>query len=354
MRGWVIAILLLLLGAVPASALTPSQRAVVLTNACAGQFATFNFAKNAGGGLYCWRGARRSTLLSVPGETFSRFSTGYASTAAGALVSFGFNQPRITDNGLLIEAASTNLFLNSFSPATQTISLSATGNYTISVWGTGSVTVAAGTATITNAGSASAGSPRTINCTGTGTISVTVAGSPTAVQVEPGGFATSPIATTGTPGTRAVDVTSTAFAYPSAFTEVFTVTLAPGYNGIYQYLKDLDDGAASNSVYFQQNNTSLFANWYAGGVGQPSMNLGPVAYGSTHTIAFSLQPGKLSVSMDGGATQTVTGTAPTLTTNRQGQYISGDYACGCYVRGDKVLSGAASPAQLKSLSAGGF
>ena len=51
------------------------------------------------------------SLLS--GWTFTRDSTGYAETAAGALVAFASGAPRITDKGLLVEEARTNLLLRS-------------------------------------------------------------------------------------------------------------------------------------------------------------------------------------------------------------------------------------------------
>jgi len=49
----------------------------------------------------------------IPGWTFTRASTGYAETAAGALVAFASGAPRITDKGLLVEEARTNLLLRS-------------------------------------------------------------------------------------------------------------------------------------------------------------------------------------------------------------------------------------------------
>lgn len=47
------------------------------------------------------------------GWSFSRTGAGTAETAAGALVSFATGVPRITDRGLLVEEARTNLLLNS-------------------------------------------------------------------------------------------------------------------------------------------------------------------------------------------------------------------------------------------------
>jgi hypothetical protein len=49
----------------------------------------------------------------LPGWTFTRASTGYAETVAGTLTSFASGAPRITDKGLLIEEARTNLLLRS-------------------------------------------------------------------------------------------------------------------------------------------------------------------------------------------------------------------------------------------------
>lgn len=164
--------------------------------------------------------AASSSFAGLPGLTVTRGSpaTTYAETVAGVLVPFSANQARITNKGLLIEEARTNLFLNSFAPVTQNVTITAT-SYTITVWGTGSVTVAAGTATISNGGAASAGSPRTIGCTVGGTISITVTGSPTAVQVEAGTFGTSPIPTVGSSVARVADVvTFSGLSLPAAGT----------------------------------------------------------------------------------------------------------------------------------------
>lgn len=61
-------------------------------------------------GNFAWAGgnAAWSDVLST-----TRASAGYAQTAAGVLVPFASNQPRITDAGLLIEEARTNLALQS-------------------------------------------------------------------------------------------------------------------------------------------------------------------------------------------------------------------------------------------------
>lgn len=100
-----------------------------------------------------------------------------------------------TYKGPLIEPARTNLFLNSTVPVTQNITTAAQ-QYTITVKGTGSVTVS-GTAT----GTATEGNPLTVTATA-GTMTCTVTGTLSRVNVEAGAFGTSFIDTGATTITR--------------------------------------------------------------------------------------------------------------------------------------------------------
>lgn len=97
--------------------------------------------------------------------------------------------------GALIEPARTNLFLNSTDPVTQDITTTAQ-KYTITVKGTGDITVS-GTAT----GTATEGSPLTVTATA-GTMTCTVTGTLSRVNVEAGAFGTSFIDTGATTITR--------------------------------------------------------------------------------------------------------------------------------------------------------
>jgi hypothetical protein len=108
--------------------------------------------------------------------------------------------------GALIEEQRTNHFRNSAAPATQTSGALALGAYTLWMEGTGSIAVAANTATITGAGTATAGSPVTFTVTVAGTVNYTVTGSPTIAQSENGASATSYIATAGASVTRNADI----------------------------------------------------------------------------------------------------------------------------------------------------
>jgi hypothetical protein len=128
-----------------------------------------------------------------------------------------------TYKGLLIEPARTNYFLNSTVPATQNITTTAQ-QYTVSVKGTGSITLS-GTAT----GVATEGSPLTVTATA-GTLTCTVAGTLSRVNVEAGAFATSFIDTGATTVTRpAANLTR-----PTAGTALEGGTTLPFTAGLYQ------------------------------------------------------------------------------------------------------------------------
>ncbi len=124
----------------------------------------------------------------------------------------------ITDYYTLFEPASTNYTddSNDLSGGAETVDLTAggTGDFTLSVSGTAAVTVAAGTATGTGFGQATAGNPVTFNLTSTGTVTLTLdsgsldtaQGGQAVKQVEPGSTATSFIITDGSPPvTRTAD-----------------------------------------------------------------------------------------------------------------------------------------------------
>jgi hypothetical protein len=107
-----------------------------------------------------------------------------------------YQEPFASPFGYSNWPARTNLFLNSNTPVTQNITTTAQ-QYTISVLGTGDVTVS-GTAT----GTATEGSPLTVTATA-GTLTCTVTGTLSRVQVEAGAFTSPWIETAATTVTRA-------------------------------------------------------------------------------------------------------------------------------------------------------
>lgn len=113
---------------------------------------------------------------------------------------FAANSLRIGPDGILIEESRTNYFLDSFAPATQTLSLTA-GDYCISVRGAGDAALS-GLAS----GTAIQGAPVQFSLANAGDVTVTTSGALDWVQVEKGLFPTSPILTSTAPQTRSADV----------------------------------------------------------------------------------------------------------------------------------------------------
>jgi len=140
--------------------------------------------------------------------TLSAPSPKWVWNAQGQLVEIPAGQPafgydRFTGEplGQIVESVgATNVLLNSFAPATQTVSVSDATTYTLSVYGSGSAEITAG-----GSGTATDGSPLTFTTAGT-SVTVTVTGTLEVFQLEAGSAATSPIETTGSAVTRAADI----------------------------------------------------------------------------------------------------------------------------------------------------
>ena len=152
------------------------------------------------------RGTGSITVTRAGATAYTRNSLGAWIGPIAANTLRSYYSPAGVYMGALIEEQRTNHFLNSAAPVTQTSGALALGSYTLWMEGTGSVAVAGNTATITGAGTASAGVPVTFTVTVAGTVNYTVTGTPTIVQSENGAFATSYIATAGAAVTRNADI----------------------------------------------------------------------------------------------------------------------------------------------------
>ena len=149
------------------------------------------------------------------GVTFTRTQASPQTTTAigsdGLLKYFNANEPRFDHDpvtheplGLLIESQRQNVFLNSDTPATQNISVTAQV-YTLSFYGTGRIALS-GTHTATVTGTGAYPSRKTYSFTPTaGTLTLTVSGDVQKTQLEAAPSASSHIPTTGTAVTRAAD-----------------------------------------------------------------------------------------------------------------------------------------------------
>ena len=135
-------------------------------------------------------------------------ATGTMQTAATNVARFDYDPATLAPRGLLVEEQRTNLFLNSASLGTQTVTVTATA-YTLSFYGTGTI-ILTGTCSGTLIGAGAYPTRSTLTFTPlAGACIATVTGTATDGQMEAGAFATSYIPTTGSAATRAADVPST-------------------------------------------------------------------------------------------------------------------------------------------------
>jgi hypothetical protein len=196
-------------------------------------------------------------LTSTADFTFSRASDQYGIDSGGNLVKSTTDvSAHIFGEGILLEAAATNLVWDSFNPATQTRTVTAV-EHTLTIRGTGSVTLSGvGTGTATEA------APLTFTPTAGG-LTMTVAGSVEVMQLETGAFGTSFIETpAGASATRAD--TSLTRAWPFPANEISgQIKVRPQFDGTDNkgsFLRALtiqpsaDSGSDNNSlqVFFSQ------------------------------------------------------------------------------------------------------
>ena len=187
-------------------------------------------------------------VTSTPGWSFARATVGTADDLAGNIVQFASGEIRRTDSGILVEDARTNLFLNSAVGATQSVTVAAAA-HTLSFRGTGTITLT-GTSTAGPLVGSGANTRVTLTFTPTaGSLTLTVSGSCTNVQLEAGAFVSSWIPTAGASVTRNADVLSVTglsglTTAGALFMEFTPGTVALGYGSIAQ----LGDGTSNNRV----------------------------------------------------------------------------------------------------------
>lgn len=269
--------------------------------------------------------------------TFTRASTAWAYNSSGVLTSYATNTPRfdydpvtLAPKGLLLEEARTNLFLNSAVGVTQSITVSAVA-YTLSFYGTGTITL---TGVSTAGPLVGTGATNRVSLTFTptaGSLTCTVSGSCTKVQLEAGSFATSPIVTVGASVGRAVDVCSiatTGFAFNALEGTMFASFTPAGVTGT-QTAIYMDDGTSNERMGARAASAALAGIVVDGGVTQASISGGTLTAAATK-VAMAYKLNDIAMSVNGAAvTADTSATLPTVT----------KLLIGCRLSGSESLSG---------------
>lgn len=268
--------------------------------------------------------------------TFARAGQATRTNGAGALEVQATDVARIDhdpvtliQSGLTLERAGTNLFVQSGSPATQSITVAAVP-HVLSFYGTGSIDLTgAHVATVVGTGVYPARTTMTFTPSA-GSLTLTLSGTVESPQVEEGDVASSFIPSGAVATDRNDDIASVplgAWFDGSAGTLVFDGVLNHALAN--DRILEIDSGATSTRLSILWNtvlNKPQFQVWEAGAlqaaIAPPGSSIG---FGSAFRVALAFSANDFAVSLNGSAVASDTsGVVPTgLTTLRVGRSVWG-------------------------------
>lgn len=262
--------------------------------------------------------------------TVSRSTTATRVNSAGTIQTLAVDVPQLDYSesscpSFLIEPQRTNLAFPSATAATQTVTTSAAA-HTLSFYGTGSVTLS-GTHSATLNGTGASNRVTLTFTPSSGSLTMTVAGTVTNIQLEAGGFATSLIPTTVASVTR--NLTSFVKTGLSSLignsegvifleTQFFEAPTVPKFIGVGQWgFNHASIGGYNNgnwSVFFYLNGTPVILPTTLGAIDT-----------NFHKIAFKYKSGDNAVWLDGVEifTSTATGTPSATVMDTFGGKLAG-------------------------------
>lgn len=289
---------------------------------------------------------------------FSRASiAAFIRSTDGVLTEVGNNTPRFDSSlGMLVEGQRANIFLNSATPVTQSVSVTAVA-HTLSFYGTGSIVLSgAASGTLTGTG---AGLRTTLTFTpSAGTLTLTLSGAVSFPQLEIGSFATQYTPSSSTAVTRLADQTTwplntLGIASNGACTVVgrFIIPQA-AITGSPQILIQVDDGSDNNRFFIRNIPGGLTLGGAAvlAGSGTDSA-ASTISVNVSFGMALTINSGTLSFSINGDTVRTASnGPTSGLTTMRAGIAASGLGNLNGYVRRLRYTPVATPVTNLPSLS----
>ena len=261
--------------------------------------------------------------------TFARASTATYFDVTGTLQTAATNAPRwdydpVTHvlKGLLVEEARTNLLLNSATLVTQSVTVSAVA-YTLSFYGTGTVTLS-GTSSGVTAGTGASTRVSTTFTPTAGSLTLTISGTVTNAQLEAGAIPTSYIPTTGAAATRAVDSATMPWAASVAYAFVVQALL-PAF-GQAPVFAQLDDGTTANRLSLSASATGALTIIEAVAATLTVSNAGggQITAGAPFKAGVTSSSGQKRGTLNGGA-QTAgvnVANAPSVTTLKLGRAVT--------------------------------
>ena len=300
-----------------------------------------------------FNGADVGAVTSTPNWSFTRATVGTAEDLAGNIVQFASGEIRRTDRGLLIEGARTNLFLNSATGGTQSVTVAAVAHI-LSFRGTGTITLT-GTSTAGPLVGSGVNTRVTLAFTPTaGSLTLTVTGSVTNVQLEEGAFVSSWIPTAGTSVARNLDllnVSSPGVSFPLSLFVEFERASDSGTGSVFF---EVDDNTNNERAALTVNASDLpTASSVDGGVVQSSISIGSaLAVGVSTKIAGRYALNDMQAARGGTlGTADVSATLPvTPTFIRFGEIASTGTAAFGYIRRAAIFNTALNDANLQTVT----
>lgn len=314
-----------------------------------------------------WVRGAGERLLVQPGAispllTFSRAQgVGVQSSALGldgaTLGFFGADTPRFQGAArrLLIEGARTNLIVGPAAPATQDVTVAAVP-HTLTLFGTGSITMSGAFAGTLN-GTGASNRVSTTFTPAAGTLTLTVAGSVTRAQLEAGPFASSYIELAAGNAARSRDVVSAAMGslgisaaagYTILARAVFSA--APVTDRMMLFTTEDGGGGDAFAMTYEPPGNLWSVTIVGNGFG--GTNLGAVAPGALFRAGIAVSGSRLAGCLNGGGVSVNSGVGSTQTTLRVGaRRAVGDFPLFGEIDALRVLPRAVSDAELQALVA---
>ena len=202
---------------------------------------------------------------------FSRATEATRINSLGLVETIGINLPRINYEGgcgsWLFEPQSTNLYLNSETLSTQTITTTA-NQYSVSFYGTGTITFS-GTHTGSLTGTGLNDRVTATFTATSGTLTSTISGTVTKAQIEQLNYATSYIPTSGSTVTRNQDLCTNGGSLASINSSegVLYFEGSTLVNGGENRIISLSDGTSNNLIYLRIDSTASRFRGFARGSG---------------------------------------------------------------------------------------
>ena len=292
---------------------------------------------------------------SAPGFSHTRASVGTAENSNGDIIQFASGARRQTDKGWLVEPTRENLFLNSAVGVTQNITVTAVA-HTLSFRGTGTITLSGASTAGPLVGTGVNNTVLLAFTPSAGTLTLTVSGSVTNVQLEIGGGASSWIPTAGASVIRAADeqfIPVSGISFPVSLWAEFERRSDAGAG---ECILQLDNGAADENVSIRVN-SSDFANavMVTGAVVQASPTSTPttVPLATVTKIAGRFNTNSVHGSLNGAlySAEDTLGSLPVTPSFIRFGYRAGANVPFCgYLRRLAIFDSALSNADLQSIT----